>query len=116
MAPLIRAVLSVLVGPEEAKDIEIIANDVTVHPDGKWEIQFRHPSRCATHISLSRDVEACVLAIFYVADIRGYTAATGMTRARRSCRTARSLTHPPFSSSGTVSQARPQSVIYICST
>ncbi|KAF4618712.1 hypothetical protein D9613_009873 [Agrocybe pediades] len=44
MAPLIRAVLSNLVGEEDANDIEIIANDVTVHPDGKWEIKFRHPS------------------------------------------------------------------------
>ncbi|KIM35692.1 hypothetical protein M413DRAFT_449632 [Hebeloma cylindrosporum] len=44
MAPLIRAVLSNLVGPEAADEIEIIANDVTVFPDGKWEIKFRHPS------------------------------------------------------------------------
>jgi len=44
MAPLIRAVLSNLVGNEAAAEIEIIANDVTVFPDGKWEIKFRHPS------------------------------------------------------------------------
>jgi len=44
MTPLIRAVLSNLIGDEDAKDIEIISNDVKVHPDGKWEIQFRHPS------------------------------------------------------------------------
>ncbi|KAF9461728.1 HAD-like domain-containing protein [Collybia nuda] len=44
MAPLIRAVLSNLVGDEAANEIEIIANDVAVHPDGKWEIKFRHPS------------------------------------------------------------------------
>ncbi|KAF8586623.1 hypothetical protein K439DRAFT_1408551 [Ramaria rubella] len=44
MAPLIRAVLSNLIGEDDAKDIEIISNDVKVSPDGKWEIQFRHPS------------------------------------------------------------------------
>jgi len=45
MAPLIRAVLANLVGEDSANEIAIIANDVTVFPDGKWEIQFRHPSR-----------------------------------------------------------------------
>jgi 2-hydroxy-3-keto-5-methylthiopentenyl-1-phosphate phosphatase len=45
MAPIIRAVLSNLIGEEDSKDIDIISNDVTVHPDGKWNIQFRHPSR-----------------------------------------------------------------------
>jgi len=44
MAPIIRAVLSNLVGDEDAKDIEIISNDVDIHPDGKWEIKYRHPS------------------------------------------------------------------------
>ncbi|KAG6844499.1 hypothetical protein H0H87_006385 [Tephrocybe sp. NHM501043] len=44
MAPLIRAVLSNLIGEESANEIEIIANDVTVNPDGKWEIKYRHPS------------------------------------------------------------------------
>ncbi|KAG6865495.1 hypothetical protein C0991_002093 [Blastosporella zonata] len=44
MAPLIRAVLSNLVGEESANEIEIIANDVDIHPDGKWEIKYRHPS------------------------------------------------------------------------
>jgi 2,3-diketo-5-methylthio-1-phosphopentane phosphatase len=44
MAPLIRAVLSALVGDESAQEIEIIANDAIVHPDGSWEIQYRHPS------------------------------------------------------------------------
>lgn len=50
MAPLIRAVLSSLVGEEAANEIEIIANDVIVHADGKWEIKFRHPSRSALPI------------------------------------------------------------------
>ena len=45
MAPLIRAVLSNLVGDEAANEIEIIANDVTVFPDGTWDIKFRHPTR-----------------------------------------------------------------------
>jgi len=44
MAPLIRAVLSNSVGEKEANEIEIIANDVNISSDGKWEIQFRHPS------------------------------------------------------------------------
>lgn len=45
MAPLIRAVLSKLIGDDESAKIEIIANDVVLKPEGKWEIQFRHPSR-----------------------------------------------------------------------
>jgi 2-hydroxy-3-keto-5-methylthiopentenyl-1-phosphate phosphatase len=45
MAPLIRAVLSNLLGEEAANEIEIISNDVTVQPDGKWKIKFRHPTR-----------------------------------------------------------------------
>lgn len=44
MAPLIRAVLSNLIGEEDAKEIEIVANDVIIQEDGKWEIQYRHPS------------------------------------------------------------------------
>ncbi|KAF9051640.1 HAD-like domain-containing protein [Panaeolus papilionaceus] len=44
MAPLIRAVLSNLLGSEAANEIDIIANDVVVQRGGKWEIQFRHPS------------------------------------------------------------------------
>jgi len=48
MAPIIRAILSNLVGEEVADEIQIIANDVVVFPDGKWEIRYRHPSRCVT--------------------------------------------------------------------
>jgi len=44
MTPIIRTVLSNLIGEEDAKEIEIISNDVTIHPDGKWEIKYRHPS------------------------------------------------------------------------
>lgn len=44
MAPLIRAVLSNLIGEEDSSKIEIVSNEVIVHPDGKWEIQYRHPS------------------------------------------------------------------------
>ncbi|KAF5311005.1 hypothetical protein D9619_007738 [Psilocybe cf. subviscida] len=45
MAPLIRAVLSKLIGDDESAKIEIIANDVVLKPEGEWEIKFRHPSR-----------------------------------------------------------------------
>ena len=44
MAPLIRAVLIHLIGPDIANEIEIIANDALIQPDGKWEIMYRHPS------------------------------------------------------------------------
>jgi len=43
MAPIIRAVLSKLIGAEEANEIEIISNDVDIQPNGKWEIKYRHP-------------------------------------------------------------------------
>jgi len=44
MAPIIRAVLSNLVGDEAAQEIDIISNDVDVQPNGKWSIKYRHPS------------------------------------------------------------------------
>ncbi|KAH8110026.1 HAD-like domain-containing protein [Phellopilus nigrolimitatus] len=44
MTPLIRAVLSNLIGEEDAATIDIVSNDVKLLPDGKWEIQYRHPS------------------------------------------------------------------------
>lgn len=46
MAPIIRAVLSNLIGEENAQTIEIISNDVNINPVGKhqWSIQYRHPS------------------------------------------------------------------------
>lgn len=47
MAPLIRAVLSKLIGDEQAQEIEIIANDVDIRENGTWEIKYRHPSRQA---------------------------------------------------------------------
>lgn len=50
MAPIIRAVLSNLVGEESAKEIDIIANDVVIEEDGKWEIKYRHPTRCAAFL------------------------------------------------------------------
>ena len=46
MAPIIRAVLSALIGEEDAKDIEIVANEADVHEDGTWSIKYRHPTRC----------------------------------------------------------------------
>ena len=45
MAPLIRAVLSTLIGEHDASEIEIIANEVDIFDDGKWDIHYRHPSR-----------------------------------------------------------------------
>jgi len=44
MTPLIRAVLSNLVGEEDANEIEIISNDVTIQPNGRWDIKYRHPT------------------------------------------------------------------------
>lgn len=44
MEPLIRAVLSKLIGEEDAEKIEIISNDAKVEDGGKsWEIVFRNP-------------------------------------------------------------------------
>jgi 2-hydroxy-3-keto-5-methylthiopentenyl-1-phosphate phosphatase len=50
MAPIIRAVLSNLVGEDDAKNIDIISNDVTIEPDGKWSIKYRHPTRSKPYI------------------------------------------------------------------
>ncbi|KAG9127712.1 hypothetical protein FRC07_010477 [Ceratobasidium sp. 392] len=43
MAPLIRAVLSSLIGEEDAARIDIISNDVRIEADGSWHIVYRHP-------------------------------------------------------------------------
>lgn len=60
MAPLIRAVLSNLIGEEAASDITIIANDVRfTDPEAKgdtWEIVFRNPDRFVCLSSCSCDV------------------------------------------------------------
>lgn len=45
MAPIIRAILSNLIGDKDANEIDIIANDAVVRADGSWEIKYRHPSR-----------------------------------------------------------------------
>jgi 2-hydroxy-3-keto-5-methylthiopentenyl-1-phosphate phosphatase len=45
MEPVIRHLLASLVGEEQAREIEIISNDVRVDADGRWHIQFRHPER-----------------------------------------------------------------------
>ena len=50
MEPLIRAVLSNLLG-DDANDIEIISNSVDVHEDGSWNIKFRHPARYAPTVA-----------------------------------------------------------------
>jgi 2-hydroxy-3-keto-5-methylthiopentenyl-1-phosphate phosphatase len=45
MAPLIRAVLSSLIGEEDAARIDIISNEVRIDEDGSWHIVYRHPER-----------------------------------------------------------------------
>ena len=45
MAPFIRAVFGNLIGEKEAGTIDIVSNDADIHPDGTWEIKFRHPTR-----------------------------------------------------------------------
>jgi len=44
MEPLIRAILTNLIGDDDANDIEIISNSVDVHDDGSWNLKYRHPS------------------------------------------------------------------------
>lgn len=61
MAPLIRAVLSNLLGEAAADEIEIIANDVDIQSDGKWEIKYRHPTRYASSMYH--------LSVAYIADV-----------------------------------------------
>ena len=46
MAPIIRAVLSNLIGEEDSNAIEIVSNEAEVHADGTWSIKYRHPTRC----------------------------------------------------------------------
>ncbi|KAG8814252.1 hypothetical protein FRC19_001913 [Serendipita sp. 401] len=43
MSPWIRAVLSNLIGEEEAAKMEIISNDVAYDENGRWHIRYRHP-------------------------------------------------------------------------
>lgn len=43
MVPIIRAILENLLGPEDAKRMEIIANEAVIHPDGHFDVKFRHP-------------------------------------------------------------------------
>ncbi|KAF8461408.1 putative 3-phosphoserine phosphatase [Kalaharituber pfeilii] len=43
MEPIIRALLTDLVGPS-AKNLQIISNQVDIHNDGSWNIVFRDPS------------------------------------------------------------------------
>ena len=44
MEPIIRALLSKLIGPK-AQAIPIVSNNVDIHPDGTWNIVFRDESR-----------------------------------------------------------------------
>ena len=54
MTPIIRALLSNLIGEEDAKTIDIISNDVDVESDGSWHIKFRHPTRSASAFGVVR--------------------------------------------------------------
>jgi hypothetical protein len=82
MEPLIRAILSNLVG-DEANDIEIISNSVDVHEDGSWNIKFRHPSRYSVPPYPSRHTRSkCAISVV----------ATGTTSPMRSSRTGTSQT------------------------
>lgn len=91
MAPLIRAVLSALVGEEDAGQIEIISNDVEFDADGKWHIKYRHPSRYASTVYFKQS-----WSLQPAADL-------GMTSLGQFCRTATCPTLQPSSSSEMVS-------------
>ncbi|KAJ7674288.1 HAD-like domain-containing protein [Mycena rosella] len=70
MAPSIRAVLSNLVGEEVADTIDIIANEVEIEDNGKWHINFRHPSSGYGHdksraILPYKDLESPPLLFFF---------------------------------------------------
>ncbi|GAA5875568.1 hypothetical protein JCM1840_003263 [Sporobolomyces johnsonii] len=43
MIPIIRAILTNLIGEEDAARIQIVANDVQHLDDGKWTIKYLHP-------------------------------------------------------------------------
>lgn len=40
--------ISGVIGPDDAKDIDIISNSVRIDENGKFHIIFRHPSRYVT--------------------------------------------------------------------
>ena len=79
MAPLIRAVLSNLIGEEAAKTIHIISNEAEVKPDGKWELKFRHPNR---YLAPFPTVCPASMNLLMVA----WTVVTGTTSLRQFCR------------------------------
>lgn len=43
MEPIIRSILSNLIGKEDADKIEIISNFADIQDDGKFAVKFRHP-------------------------------------------------------------------------
>lgn len=92
MEPLIRAVLSNLIGEEDSKTIEIIANDVKIESDLSWNIQFRHPTRYTTSWCW---VE--VLNTEYSLKVFFNAAATVTTSPRPFCHTESFLIDPRFS-------------------
>lgn len=52
MQPVIRALLTKLIGPTADK-IDIISNDVDIHADGSWDIVFHDPSHFGHDKSLA---------------------------------------------------------------
>lgn len=56
MEPTIRAVLSNLIDEEDVAHIDIVSNDVKHLPDGKWEIQYRHPTRYVKVVLMWQDI------------------------------------------------------------
>ena len=39
-----------LLGEDEARDADIIANGVKIKADGQWEMIFRHPTRLVVSV------------------------------------------------------------------
>lgn len=93
MAPLIRAILSNLLGEEDAQAIDIISNEVKIESNGKWSIQYRHPTRFVI-ISCINDVMLTIETVGLIADM-------DMTSPRRFCHTVICLIGQHCFSSGT---------------
>ena len=73
MVPIIRSILENLLGPEDASQMEIIANEVDVKPDGKFDIVFRHPESGFGHdkskaLRIYKNLEGKRPTIFFCGD------------------------------------------------
>lgn len=53
MEPFIRALFEQYLGKEEASSIEIVSNDINVHPDGQWNIVYHDDSHFGHDKSLT---------------------------------------------------------------